>query len=64
MLLQELLDMKSISQKGLAKKMKITQQAVNCWCLHKSVPKPKNMQKLADALEVDLQTIFECFVKK
>lgn len=62
-MLQKILDKKHISQKQLAKEIRLTQQAVNCWCLQKSTPTLANMQKLAGALEVDLQTIIECFVQ-
>lgn len=63
MKLSELRKSKNLAQVDLAKKLNICQSTVAMWECKKSTPTYSTMQKLADALEVDLQTIFECFVK-
>lgn len=63
MRLQEILVLKNITQSMLAKKLKVTQPCISNWCNRKGQPNIQTMQKLADALDVDLQTIVACFVQ-
>ena len=63
MRLEEILASKNITQSMLAKKLKVTQPCVSNWCNRKGQPNLQTMQKLADALDVDLQTIVACFVQ-
>lgn len=51
-------------QRDLAARVGCTQQTISKWCVGLSVPNLKYMQKLADALNVDLHTIVDCFATK
>ncbi len=62
-MLREIRKKKNITIKELALKLKLTRNAITQYETGKRTPSLQTMQKLADALEVDLQTIFECFVK-
>ena len=63
MTLQEILNLRNMTQKTLAIKLKVTQPIVSFWCNSKRTPTFANMQKLAEVLEVDFQTIVKCFTK-
>ena len=63
MKLTELRRSKNLAQTDLAKKLKICQSTVSMWERNKSTPTYRTMRKLADALDVDLQTIVACFVQ-
>ncbi len=54
----------NLTQTEIANKLKVTQSAVSLWVLGKCSPKFGTMQKLADALDVDLITIVNCFTEK
>lgn len=58
---RELLKMKNITQEELAKKLKITQQAISAWCCEGKTPKLKQICKIAEALDVSEQDVFNCF---
>jgi len=62
-MLREIRKKKNITIKELALKLKLTRNAITQYETGKRTPSLQTMQKLADALEVDLQTIIECFVK-
>lgn len=53
----------NLTQKQLARNCATTQSTISKWELRKVTPTIAQMQKLADALEVDLQTIVACFVQ-
>ena len=61
--LRDIRKSKLLSQNDLAKKLDLKQSTIAMWENSKSIPPYKTMQKLADALEVDLQVIVNCFVK-
>ena len=61
--LEELLNERGITQTMLANELKISQSSISLWLNKKTLPRFKTMQKLADALDVDLQTIVACFVQ-
>lgn len=60
----QLRNSKNLTQKQLANLINVTQTAISKFEKNIAIPKFHTMQKLADALEVDLQTIVECFIKK
>ena len=62
--LQELLLTKNISQRCCANLVNVTQPCISKWCNLKTKPPLEKMQKLADALNVDLVTIVDCFATK
>ncbi len=61
--LHTIIENKSMTQNLLSKTIGVSQPAISKWCTGKSEPSLYYMQKLADALEVDLQTIVACFVQ-
>ena len=63
MTLKCLLKQQNKTQQNIAECLKCTQQVISKWCLGKSTPSLEIMQKLAKALDVDLQTIVNCFVE-
>lgn len=63
MKLRVLRHMKELTQSDLAKLIGVTAHAISQYELNQRTPKLKTMYKLADALEVDLQVIVNCFVK-
>lgn len=60
---REYLKKNEVTQTEIAKRIKCTQQVISKWCTGKSEPSLYYMRKLADALDVDLQTIVACFVQ-
>lgn len=64
MLFSDLLQQKKLSQRKLAKKLKLSQAAISLWVTGKCMPHLITMQKIAEILEVDLQTVINCFVDK
>jgi len=54
---------KGITQNELAKRLNLSQASISLWVTKKNFPRFETMQKLAVALDVDLQTIIECFVQ-
>lgn len=61
--LVQLRNSKSLTQLELALQLKVTQTTVSKWEKKKALPNIKTMQKIAKILDVDLQTIVNCFVK-
>jgi transcriptional regulator with XRE-family HTH domain len=64
MTFQQILDKSKLTQSQLATKMSVHQTTISNWKLKKVTPAIAQMQKLADALDVDLQTIVACFVQQ
>lgn len=52
--IKEVLVRKSISQKELAIQLEKNEHTVSNWCINKSQPHLKDLQKIADFLEVDI----------
>jgi len=46
------------SQIDLAEKMAVTQQSISSWETGRTVPKPYQMKKLSEILEVDMDDLF------
>lgn len=63
MKLRVLRHLKEITQADLAKLVNVSTNAISQYESNQRTPKLDTMQKLADALDVDLQTIVNCFVK-
>ncbi len=61
--LKNLRKSKLITQKGIAKKTGWSTGKISMLENNKITPNLPTMQKLADALDVDLQTIVACFVQ-
>lgn len=55
--------LKAIKQEYLAEILEVSQASVSRWETGKATPNLSTMQKLAEVLEVDLQTIVDCFSK-
>ncbi len=55
---------KGLTQSLLSEKVGVTQTAISKFENEIAIPTIATMQKLADALEVDLQTIVNCFIKE
>ncbi|GBD81544.1 Transcriptional regulator [Tetragenococcus halophilus subsp. halophilus] len=49
---------KGYSQMGLAEKMVVTQQSISSWETGRTIPKPYQMKKLSEILEVDMDDLF------
>ena len=64
MTLNKLLNQLNITQTNLAKRMHLSQSTISLWILGKCYPRFDTMQKLAKTLNVDLQTIVNCFNDK
>lgn len=64
MTFKTLLKQKLIKQNDLANLIKVSQPCISKWCCNKTTPPLDIMQKLAKALNVDLITIVNCFVKE
>ena len=60
---REILKQNNLSQVKFANKLDVSQAAVSLWVTKKCTPKIQTMQKMAEILNVDLQTIVNCFVK-
>ncbi len=63
MTLKYIRTLKAIKQEYLAEMLKVSQASVSRWETGKAVPNLLTMQRLAEVLEVDLQTIVDCFSK-
>ena len=61
-MLAELRKTKNLTQNQLATKLNCSRTLISAY-ENKVTPNIAQMQKLADALEVDLQTIVACFVQ-
>lgn len=61
-MLAKLRKAKNLTQNQLAKKLNCSRTLVSAY-ENKTIPTISQMQKLADALDVDLQTIVACFVQ-
>lgn len=46
------------SQIDLSEKMTVTQQAISSWETGRTIPKPHQMRKLSEILEVDMDYLF------
>lgn len=46
------------SQIDLAEKMAVTQQSISSWETGRTIPKPYQMKKLSEILEVDMDDLF------
>lgn len=61
MTFQTLLKEKGLTQVQLAKAVGVTQIAVSKWVRNVAIPTHENMKKIANALNVDKMTVFNCF---
>ena len=61
MTLNLLLKQLNITQTNLAKRMHLSQSTISLWVLGKCYPRFDKMQELAKVLNVNLQTIVNCF---
>ncbi len=52
--IKEVLVRKGVSQKDLAAQLEKNEHTVSNWCINKSQPHLKDLQKIADLLEVDI----------
>lgn len=55
--IKEVLVSKGVSQKELAAKMQKTEHTVSNWCINKSQPHLKELQKIAEILDVDIREL-------
>ena len=62
-MLREIRLVQGFSQLEIATKINCSKQAISQYETGRRTPSLETMQKLAKALEVDLQTIVNCFVK-
>lgn len=53
---------KNVSIKDLSKKIGTTRNAISQYETRRRTPSLETMQKIAKALDVDLQTIVNCFI--
>lgn len=63
-MLRELRIEQGFTQSDIATKIKCSKQAISQYEVGNRVPSLETMQKLANALNVDLQTIVNCFIKE
>ena len=64
MTFKNLLKNHNLTQTELAKQLGLSQSTISLWVLGKCYPRFDKMQKLAKVLNVDLQTIVNCFIDK
>lgn len=64
MYLKEIRKDSGVSQSDMAKKLGISQGAIAMWETGKRVPKTTDLPKIAEALQVPVETVLECFIKK
>ena len=64
MLLKSLRISAGETQTGLAKKVGVSQGALSMWETGCSSPKITDLPKIAEALNVPVETVLECFIKK
>lgn len=53
--------MGNVTQKELAKKLGSTQQLISRWASGKGVPKTTDLPRIANALNVSVEQVLECF---
>ncbi|QFZ53326.1 helix-turn-helix transcriptional regulator [Oceanihabitans sp. IOP_32] len=56
-MLKELLKLKGVKQKWLAKKIGVSEVTVSNWVKEKSIPSDKNYQKISEALNIPLKDL-------
>ncbi len=64
MQIKEVRKQSGVSQIQMAKKLGISQGAVAMWETGKRIPKTTDLPKIAEALNVPVETILECFIGK
>lgn len=52
------------TQKELANRLGVSQGALSMWETGISSPKITDLPKIAEALQVPVETVLECFIKK
>lgn len=62
--LKEIRKALSVSQSELARKIGVSQGAVSMWEKGRRVPKVTDFPKIAAALNVPVEQVLECFIKK
>lgn len=62
-MLREIRIVQGLSQLDIATKINCSKQAISQYETGRRIPSLETMQKLADALDVDLATIVNCFVE-
>lgn len=63
-MLKDLIKQNKLSQLRIANKMKVSQQLVSQWCTGKCEPNIYQLKPLCKILNVDLNTLVECFSNK
>ena len=64
MQIREVRKLSGVSQIQVAQKLGISQGAVAMWETGKRIPKTTDLPKIAEALNVSVETILECFIDK
>lgn len=63
MTFKELLKKRGMTQEQLAKRLKVTQSTVSQWCKSITAPQRRIWKRVAQALEVSVEELLECFEK-
>jgi transcriptional regulator with XRE-family HTH domain len=56
-MLKELINVRGVKQKWLAKKLGVSEVTVSNWCSGKTMPNPDHIEKLSAILEVEVNVL-------
>lgn len=60
-MLKQLMKSQAVKQEAIASELQVTQSLVSQWCTGKCEPKICQLKPLSKILNVDLETLINCF---